>query len=39
LRKTELKVEYRLAQTDAKSKKQQKVMKRFNKLEDAIMNL
>lgn len=39
LKKTELKLEYRLSENDTKSKKQQKVVKRFQTLENAILNL
>lgn len=39
LKATELKLEYRLYTTDVKTKKQQKVIKRFDNLEQAIINL
>lgn len=39
LKETELKLEYRLSENDTKSKKQQKVVKRFQTLENAILNL
>ena len=39
LKETELKLEYRLLDNDTKSKKQQKVTKRFHTLENAILKL
>lgn len=39
LKEMELKLEYRLVSKDKKSKKQQKVVKRFHTLENAIINL